>query len=48
MMLLKRFFDGFKITLYRVKKSKHKMTMLKLFTLPKVVLIPTEILHFDW
>jgi len=24
------------------------MTMLKLFSLPKVVLIPTEILHFDW
>jgi hypothetical protein len=48
MMLLKRFFDGLKIALYGVKQSNHRMTMLKLFALPKVVLIPTEILHFDW
>jgi len=24
------------------------MTMLKLFSLPKVILIPTEILQFEW
>ena len=24
------------------------MTMLELFSLPKVILIPTEILHFKW
>ncbi|OUR76924.1 hypothetical protein A9Q75_15795 [Colwellia psychrerythraea] len=47
-MLLKRFFDGFKMTLYSVKSSNHRVTMLKSFTLPKVILIPTEILHFEW
>jgi len=47
-MLLNRFFDGFKMTLYRVKSSTHRMTMHKLFTLPKAILIPTEILRFDW
>lgn len=24
------------------------MTMLTFFSLPKVILIPSEILHFDW
>jgi hypothetical protein len=46
-MLLKRLFYGLKVTLYVVKQSNHGMTMLKLFALPKVVLIPSEILHFD-
>ena len=47
-MLFKRFFEGFKITLVGVNESKHRITMLTLFALPKVLLIPTEILHFDW
>jgi hypothetical protein len=47
-MLLERFFDGFKVTLYGVNYSKHRMTMLKLFSLANVILIATEILHFEW
>ena len=47
-MLFKRFFEGFKITLVGVNESKHRITILTLFALPKVLLIPTEILHFDW
>ncbi|AAZ25127.1 hypothetical protein CPS_4486 [Colwellia psychrerythraea 34H] len=48
MMLLERLFDGFKIALYGVKQSNHRITMLKLSSLPKVILIPTEILLFEW
>jgi hypothetical protein len=47
-MLLKRFFDGFKMTLYGVKYLKHRITMLELFSLPKIILIATETLHFEW
>ena len=36
------------MTLSGVNKSKYRMTMIKLFSLPKVILIPTEIEHFEW
>jgi hypothetical protein len=46
-MLFKRFFDGLKMTLYGVKYPRYRITMFKLFSLPNVILIPTEILHFE-
>jgi len=46
--LLKRFYDGVKMTLCCGKQSKHRVTMLKLFSLHKSILIPTEIEHFEW
>jgi hypothetical protein len=47
-MLHNHFFDGFKMTLCGIKEQKYRMTMFTFLYLPKVILIPTEIEHFEW
>jgi hypothetical protein len=41
-------FYGFKITFKVLNLQSTDTTRLKLFLLPNVILIPTEVLHFEW